>query len=122
MELWSEWIDYHSPAGAVAGYLARPRAVSGPAPGVVARTLAFFAEALGPVPTVPVHEAAPAALRAPTRSVLRSAAPAALRSCRARRTTPTARFGQQVGHPGRHPCMAFGGFLVRSSNTPANRR
>ena len=25
------------------------------------RTLAFFADALGPVPTVPVHEAAPAA-------------------------------------------------------------
>lgn len=35
MELLSEWIDYDSPAGGVAGYLARPRAVSGPAPGVV---------------------------------------------------------------------------------------
>jgi carboxymethylenebutenolidase len=35
MDLLSEWIDYESPAGAVAGYLARPRAVSGPAPGVV---------------------------------------------------------------------------------------
>ncbi len=35
MELLSEWIDYDSPAGAVAAYLARPRAVSAPAPGVV---------------------------------------------------------------------------------------
>jgi carboxymethylenebutenolidase len=35
MELQSEWIDYDSPAGAVAGYLARPLPVSGPAPGVV---------------------------------------------------------------------------------------
>jgi carboxymethylenebutenolidase len=35
LELLSEWIDYDSPAGAVAGYLARSRAVSGPAPGVV---------------------------------------------------------------------------------------
>jgi carboxymethylenebutenolidase len=35
VELLSEWIDYESPAGAVAGYLTRPTAVSGPAPGVV---------------------------------------------------------------------------------------
>ncbi|MGA2163692.1 MAG: dienelactone hydrolase family protein [Solirubrobacteraceae bacterium] len=35
MKLQSEWIDYDSPAGAVAGYLARPLAVSGPAPGMV---------------------------------------------------------------------------------------
>jgi carboxymethylenebutenolidase len=35
VELLSEWIGYDSPAGAVAGYLVRPRAVSGPAPGVV---------------------------------------------------------------------------------------
>jgi carboxymethylenebutenolidase len=35
MELVSEWVSYDSPAGAVAGYLARPRAASGPLPGVV---------------------------------------------------------------------------------------
>jgi carboxymethylenebutenolidase len=35
LELLSEWIDYDSPAGAVAGYLARPRAASGPVPAVV---------------------------------------------------------------------------------------
>jgi carboxymethylenebutenolidase len=35
MELQSEWINYDSPAGVVAGYLARPLPVSGPAPGVV---------------------------------------------------------------------------------------
>jgi carboxymethylenebutenolidase len=35
MELVSEWVDYESPAGAVAAYLARPRAASGPVPGVV---------------------------------------------------------------------------------------
>ncbi len=35
MELLSEWIDYDSPAGAVAGYLTRPSAVSTPAPVVV---------------------------------------------------------------------------------------
>src|ERR1700689_3483552 len=35
MELVSEWIDYDSPAGSVAAYLARPRPVSGPAPGVI---------------------------------------------------------------------------------------
>jgi carboxymethylenebutenolidase len=35
MELTSEWIDYESPAGAVAGYLARPNAAGGPASGVV---------------------------------------------------------------------------------------
>jgi carboxymethylenebutenolidase len=36
MELVSEWVEYDSPAGAVAAYLARPRAASGPLPGVVA--------------------------------------------------------------------------------------
>lgn len=35
MELLNEWIDYESPAGALAGYLARPRAVSTAAPGVL---------------------------------------------------------------------------------------
>jgi carboxymethylenebutenolidase len=35
VELLSEWIDYESPAGTVTGYLTRPGAVSGPAPGVV---------------------------------------------------------------------------------------
>jgi len=35
MELLSEWIEYGSPAGTVAGYLTHPRAVSGPAPAVV---------------------------------------------------------------------------------------
>ena len=35
MELVSEWVDYGSPAGAVAAYLARPRPASGPVPGVV---------------------------------------------------------------------------------------
>jgi carboxymethylenebutenolidase len=35
VELVSEWVDYDSPAGAVAAYLARPRAASGPVPGVV---------------------------------------------------------------------------------------
>ncbi len=35
MELVSEWVDYDTPAGAVAAYLARPLAASGPVPGVV---------------------------------------------------------------------------------------
>jgi carboxymethylenebutenolidase len=35
LELLSEWIDYAGPTGTVAGYLTRPRAVSGPAPAVV---------------------------------------------------------------------------------------
>jgi carboxymethylenebutenolidase len=35
MEIVSERIDYESPAGAVAGYLARPGAAKGPVPGVV---------------------------------------------------------------------------------------
>ncbi len=35
LELLSEWIDYDSPAGTVAGYLVQPRAASEPVPGVV---------------------------------------------------------------------------------------
>jgi carboxymethylenebutenolidase len=35
MELVSEWVDYDTPAGGVAAYLARPRPASGPVPGVV---------------------------------------------------------------------------------------
>ncbi len=35
MELVSEWVEYDTPAGAVAAYLARPGAASGPVPGVV---------------------------------------------------------------------------------------
>lgn len=35
MELASEWVDYDSPAGALAAYLTRPRTASAPAPAVV---------------------------------------------------------------------------------------
>jgi carboxymethylenebutenolidase len=35
MELVSEWLEYDSPAGAVAAYLARPAAARGPVPGVL---------------------------------------------------------------------------------------
>jgi carboxymethylenebutenolidase len=35
MDLVSEWIDYKSPAGAVAAYLARPLAADGPVPAVL---------------------------------------------------------------------------------------
>jgi carboxymethylenebutenolidase len=35
MQLSSEWLDYDSPAGAVAAYLSRPQATTGPLPGVL---------------------------------------------------------------------------------------
>jgi carboxymethylenebutenolidase len=35
VQLLSEWVSFDSPAGAVAGYLARPRSAAGSAPGVV---------------------------------------------------------------------------------------